>query len=176
MVTDIAALKQDDLGRFTGIYSLYHNRLYQFIYKRTQSSYLAQEIVQLAFIRLWENRYRLADELTVDVQLFRIARTILIDELRKETVKTKYKDWALNNTDIVYEDNQVADKDTLQYIFAAMEKLPPTRKKVFKLSRMQGFSHKQIASMLSISPKTVENHITKAIKQLRNSLNIFLFF
>lgn len=175
MVSQVAALKRNERACFSEVYTLYHDKLYHFIYSRTQSAYLAQEVVQLTFIRLWEVRSRLADELSIDIQLFRIARTILIDELRKEIVKSKYKEWAGNNQEQEYEDNQVAEKDTLRHVFAAMEELPPVRKKVFKLSRIQGFSHKQIAGILSISPKTVENHITKAIKQLRSSISIFLF-
>jgi len=175
MVSQVAALKKNDFKCFSEVYAQNHSKLYHFIYKRTQSLYLAQEIVQVTFIRLWETRSRLADELAVDIQLFRIARTVLIDELRKETVKLKYINWAGDNIDHLYEDDQVANKDTLNHIFIAIEKLPPVRKKVFKLSRIQGFSHKQIAGLLSISPKTVENHITKAIKQLRSSINIFFF-
>ncbi len=176
MVSQVAALKENSLTCFGEVYALYHNKLYQFIYKRTQSAYLAQEVVQLTFIRLWETRAKLADELSIDIQLFRIARTILIDEIRKENVKLKYKEQVTEHADHLYEDNQVADRDTLLHIFAAVEELPPVRKKVFKLSRVHGFSHKQIAGILSISPKTVENHISKAIKQLRNVISIFLFF
>ncbi len=169
----IAALKDDKIDCFRMIYKDYHAKLYQFIYNRTQSSYLAQEIVQMTFIKLWETRAKLSEELSIDIQLFRIARTTLIDELRKETVKLKYNEIVSSVHDEHYEDNQVADRDTLQHVYNAIETLPTIRKKVFKLSRVNGFSYKEIADMMSISPKTVENHISKAIKQLRNSVNSF---
>jgi RNA polymerase sigma-70 factor (family 1) len=173
MIDEIAELKNNNIECFRMIFARYHAKLYQYIYNRTQSSYLAQEVVQLTFIKLWENRDKLSEEFTIDIQLFRIAKTTLIDELRKETIKLKYNDLISNANDQIYEDNQVADKDTLRYVYAAMENLPAIRKKVFKLSRINGFSYKQIADLLSISPKTVENHIAKAIKQLRNSINSF---
>lgn len=175
MTTQVTALKNGNLDCFRTIYAQHHAKLYHYIYNRTQSEYMAQEVVQLSFIKLWESRHKLAEELTVDIQLFRIAKTILIDELRKDTVKAKYKDWAKHTTDCTYEDNQAADKDTLRYVFTAMENLPPIRKKVFKLSRVHGYSYKEIAGLLAISPKTVENHIAKAIKQLRSAISVFLF-
>ena len=175
MADPIAELKNSNIDCFRMIYKDYHTKLYQFVYNRTQSSYLAQEIVQITFIKLWETRARLSDELEIDIQLFRIAKTTLIDELRKETVKLKYNDIITSVHEEQYEDNQVADRDTLQHVYSAIEMLPAMRKKVFKLSRVSGFSYKQIADILSISPKTVENHISKAIKQLRNSMNTFFF-
>jgi RNA polymerase sigma-70 factor (ECF subfamily) len=174
MSEQVKALQNDSMECFKTVYAQFHAKLYHFIYNRTQSSYLAQEVVQLTFIKFWVNRSRLSLELTVDIQLYRIARTILIDELRKETVKSKYSEWLINTADQSYEDNQTADKDTLRHIYTAMENLPAMRKKVFKLSRIQGFSYKQIAGLLSISPKTVENHIAKAIKQLRSAISMFL--
>jgi RNA polymerase sigma-70 factor (family 1) len=173
MTEEVAALKNNSRECFNEVYDRYHAKLYHYIYNRTQSSYLAQEVVQLTFIKLWETKSKLSEELTIDIQLFRIAKTTLIDELRKETVKSKYNDLISNTADYLYEDNQLTDKDTLRHVYAAMENLPNVRKKVFKLSRIHGFSYKQIAGLLSISPKTVENHISKAIKQLRNSIKMF---
>jgi len=173
MADSITELKNNNIDFFRMVYQDYHTKLYQFVYNRTQSAYLAQEIVQITFIKLWETRAKLSNELTIDIQLFRIARTTLIDELRKETVKLKYNEIISSVHDEHYEDNQVADRDTLQHVYNAIETLPTIRKKVFKLSRVSGFSYKQIADILSISPKTVENHISKAIKQLRNSMNSF---
>ena len=171
MTDQIAELKNNSVACFKAIYARYHAKLYQYIYNRTQSSYLAQEVVQLTFIKLWENRSKLSEEFAIDIQLFRIAKTTLIDELRKETIKLKYNDLISDTKDDSYEDNRVTDKDTIRYVYAAMENLPAVRKKVFKLSRINGFTYKQIADLLSISPKTVENHIAKAIKQLRSSVN-----
>jgi RNA polymerase sigma-70 factor (ECF subfamily) len=175
MTEQVAALKNDSRECFNEVYDSHHTKLYQYIYSRTQSSYLAQEVVQLTFIKLWETRSRLADELPIDIQLFRIAKTTLIDELRKESVKLKYNNQVSNAAEVFYEDNQLTDKDTLTHVYAAMENLPAMRKKVFKLSRVHGFTYKQIAGILSISPKTVEHHISKAIKQLRNSIKMFFF-
>jgi len=173
MADPIAELKNNNIDCFRMIYKDYHAKLYQFVYNRTQSCYLAQEIVQITFIKLWETRARLADELTIDIQIFRIAKTTLIDELRKETVKLKYNDIITSVQEEHYEDNQVADRDALEHVYNAIETLPTIRKKVFKLSRVSGFSYKQIGDIMSISPKTVENHISKAIKQLRKSINSF---
>lgn len=173
MKQQVAALKSNSREVFETVYTQYHAKLYQYIYSRTQSSYLAQEVVQLAFIKLWECRDKLTDELTLDIQLFRIAKTVLIDQLRKEKVKLKYVD-AISHTAVhLYEDNRASDRDDLKHVYDRLENLPPVRKKVFKLSRMQGLSYKQIADQLSISPKTVENHISKAIKQLRNAISMF---
>jgi len=174
MTAEIKALKDSSRETFNTVYAQYHAKIYQYVYNRTQSPYLAQEVVQLTFIKLWENRSKLSEEFTLDIQLFRIAKTILIDQLRKEKVKLKYSESVLNTAEQGYEDNQVADRDTLKHIYDRLETLPTMRKKVFKLSRMQGFSYKQIAEQLLISPKTVENHISKAIKQIRITTTMML--
>lgn len=173
MAAEITALKNSSRKCFNAVYAQHHAKLYRYIYARTQSAYLAQEVVQLTFIKLWENRSKLSDEFTLDIQLFRIAKTILIDQLRKEKVKLKYSTSVINASEYVYEDNQVADRDTLKHIYNKLETLPTIRRKVFKLSRVQGLSYKQIAEQLSISPKTVENHIAKAIKQIRSAVGMF---
>ncbi|HEY8930603.1 MAG TPA: sigma-70 family RNA polymerase sigma factor [Mucilaginibacter sp.] len=174
MVRQIAALKNDDLGVFRVIYQQYHAKLFHYIHSRTQSEYLAQEVVQITFIRLWEKRNSLSDDFAVDIQLFRIAKTVMIDELRKEQVRTKHNELSNRYVGDSYDDFQIENKDDLKRVFAEMENLPLTRKKAFKLSREQGLSYKQIAEIMSISPKTVENHISRAIKQLRNSISVFL--
>lgn len=174
MIRQIAALKNDDLGVFRVIYQQHHAKLFHYIHSRTQSEYLAQEVVQITFIRLWEKRNSLSDDFAVDIQLFRIAKTVMIDELRKEQVRTKHNELSNRYVGDSYDDFQIENKDDLKRVFAELENLPHTRKKVFKLSREHGLSYKQIAEIMSISPKTVENHISRAIKQLRNSISVFL--
>lgn len=82
----IAALKQGNLLVFNEVYYSSHKRIYYFILQKTKSSFIAEEVAQLTFIKFWNYRESLADDLDVQLQLFRIARTTLIDFLRKETV------------------------------------------------------------------------------------------
>ncbi len=160
----VADLASGCLQTFQTVYSLFNQKLFAYILKKTNSAYMAEEVVQLTFIRLWEKRETLSAEYNLSTQIFRIAGTILIDQLRKEAVSKKHLS--------VVEDDFALKTDTeqpemLHALEQAIEQMAPVRKKVFKMSKVDGYSYKEIAEMLSISPKTVENHISQALKQLR---------
>ncbi|MBE9583171.1 RNA polymerase sigma-70 factor [Mucilaginibacter sp. JRF] len=165
---NVHALKQDCLTTYKMVYYQYHQKVYAFVAHKTSSAYLAEEVTQLTFIKLWEKRHQLSTEYDIDVQLFRIARNAMIDELRKDAVRNNLINQLERDMNQPYTDTLV-DKETLKNVNDAIELLPPTRKMVFKLSRFNNLTNAEIAEMLSISTKTVENHITLAIKQLRRS-------
>ncbi len=158
----IAELTSGCLQTFQSVYRLYNQKLYAYILKKTNSEYMAEEVVQLTFIRLWEKRRNLSAEYSISAQIFKMAGTILIDQLRKEAISQKH----LSIVETERAKPAAPDLD-LEILEQAIEQMAPVRKKVFKLSKLDGYSYKEIAELLSISPKTVENHMTKALKQLR---------
>lgn len=157
---------------FQQVYNEYHEKLYFFILKQTRSEYLAEEVVQISFIKLWQYRNSLKTNLSISLQLFRIAKTTLIDLIRKQNNATalikelkKDEDWEHSGV------NAKMDVSELnRQLSGIINKMPPLRRKVFEMSRMDGLSHKEIASELSISAKTVEKHISQALKQIRSGL------
>jgi RNA polymerase sigma-70 factor (family 1) len=167
-------LQYDNVDTFRQVYHSFHGKLYAFVYKRTSSHYLAEEVVQQAFIRLWERRSLLSAEVPLSTQLFQMARTIMIDELRKEAIKRTHYDTIVAGMEESTEDDRLLHKDRLELVFRIVESMPPVRKNIFRMSREEHLSHKEIAEQLSISPKTVENHITRALRQLREAI-YFLF-
>jgi RNA polymerase sigma-70 factor (ECF subfamily) len=169
-MTDLYGIKQGSNNVFREVYHQYQHKLYAFVYQKTGSHYLAEEVVQQAFIRLWEKRTMLSDQVHLSTQLFQIAKTILVDELRKEAVKrTHISGWASSHVQVT-ENKQLELREHLEYMMRAINAMPPMRKTVFNMRRQQGLSYKEIATELDISPKTVENHIARAIKQLREAV------
>lgn len=167
-------IKEGNSQSFREAYQEYHAKLYRYVYKYTRSEYLAEETVQLTFIKLWEKRAQLSVDHTLSAQIFRIAKSTLVDLLRKESLRLTN---ALPETEPahMYTYNQSAEhKNEMAHVLNAVETLPHICRKVFKLSRFEGLSHKDIATELSVSPKTVEAHIAKALKHLRNAINLFL--
>ncbi|GGH12661.1 MULTISPECIES: sigma-70 family RNA polymerase sigma factor [Pedobacter] len=160
----VADLASGCLQTFQTVYSLFNQKLYAYVLKKTNSAYMAEEVVQLTFIRLWEKRETLSAEYNISTQIFRIAGTILIDQLRKEAVSKKHLSVVEDHFALKTETEQ---PEMIHALEQAIEQMAPVRKKVFKMSKVEGYSYKEIAEMLSISPKTVENHISQALKQLR---------
>lgn len=171
-------IKQNNEKAFEQAFNYYHPKLYSFLLKKSQSEYIAEELAQETFIKLWKYRNSLSTEFPLSSQIFRIAKTLFIDRLRKKSLLYI----ALSNEDdystLSMPENQLLDKELSQKINTLIGNLPKTRRKVFLLSREAGLSHSEIAKLLSISPKSVNNHITKAIKEIKIklvNLSIFLF-
>jgi RNA polymerase sigma-70 factor (family 1) len=167
---NIYALKEGCVDTFKMIYNTYHVKVYAFLLHKTGSTYIAEEVTQLTFIKFWEKRHLLSDEYAIDIQLFRIARTTMIDELRRDAVRNNHiNELERTVSTAAVNADRIEEKDTLKHVNEAIELLPPMRKMVFKLSRINHLTNAEIAEMLALSQKTVENHISLAIKQLRRS-------
>ena len=162
---------------FRQVFNEYHSKLYYFILAKTQSEYLAEEVVQDTFIKLWKYRYGLNESLSISTQLYRIATTTLIDLLRKNnTAASVLKELKHQESGWVPDASvdRIAEKELALKISNAVQKLPPMQRKVFELSREEGLSYREIAEKLSISVKTVEIHISKALKFLKSRLTGFI--
>ncbi|MBN8853301.1 MAG: hypothetical protein BGO55_12810 [Sphingobacteriales bacterium 50-39] len=168
-MNQVKEIKEGNKLVYSKVFEEYHLKLYQYIYKYTQSAYYAEETVQLSFVKLWEKREGLSEQYDISTQLFRIAKSTLIDLLRKEKIRDTQ---ALSDTFISAprEEERLLHKEQLQYVLSAIEELPAQSRQVFELSRLGDLSHKEISQKLSISPKTIEGHISKALKYLRKNL------
>ena len=173
----IKELKDGDESYFRLVFDQYHQKLYFFILYKTRSEYIAEEVVQMAFTKLWQCRQTLQEEYTISTQLFRIATTTLIDFLRKYNNKDAVTG-RLDVLDIERGVDSTTEKmrgaELQKRIWEAVNDLPPVRKQVFEMSREQGMSYREIAETLSVSSKTVETHIYKALKQIKNHISMLI--
>jgi RNA polymerase sigma-70 factor (family 1) len=175
-VNTIAALKKSNLLVFNEVYHAHHKKIYFFILRKTRSSFIAEETTQLTFIKCWKYRESLSEDLDISIQLFRIARTTMIDLLRKENVYEQKVIHIIDRHSFPSDEvwDRLAEKELKHKLAEVLEEMPPMRRKVFEMSRFKGMTYQQIANELSLSPRTVEAHIFQAIKQLKHYLGILL--
>ncbi len=167
----VQMITQIDETGFKIIFYEYYDTLYSGFYKKTQSDIVSQDLVQLTFIRFWKYRESFNQEISIEMQLFRKGKQCYIDWLRKEARNREMMDNLRYHQTIPMEELSIDLKDSLIH---AINKLPEVRQKVFHLAYIEGYSHKEIASQLGISVRTVDTHIYKALKQLRKIL-AFIF-
>lgn len=170
-------IREGDRQAFNDFYFSHHAKLYHYIIRYTKNEWLAEETVQLSFVKLWETRENLSTTYSLSAQLFRIAKSILIDLLRKQSVRKTVPlqpEAEVYNLPATSGTTYQEAKNDLEYTLRVIKEMPAIQQKVFSYSRIEDFSHKEIADKLSISPKTVETHISRANKRLRKIF--FLFF
>jgi len=161
----IPGIKDNSEAAFLTVYRLYHVKLYGYFIKKTQSAEISEELVQLAFIKLWRSRRHLREDLPVSQQLFRIAKTTLIDLLRSKAALREVPLQAIDPSAIA-EEAPAPDNYRITLVRESISQLPPMRKKIMAF-RLEGLSNQEIADTLSISKKTVENHLNRAVREIR---------
>lgn len=158
----------DALGYF---YQLYHHQLYQFLHTYCRDHDLAEEMVQCSFVKAWEKRHQVDTAKSAKNWIYTIAKNLLIDSLRQ----TKYQEKVWNNRKAASEEDystldQIVYADYQRVVSSVLLKLPARNQEVFDLSRSQQLSNKEIATLLNISVKSVEKHLTKTLRFLRGFL------
>ncbi len=165
-------ISEGDQVAFELVFLRYKGRLYDFVNKNLQDKNDAEEIVQEVFLKLWQNRQHLDPSKSLNAFLYTIAKNELFGHLRKMLHKRKYMEeiyyLANNSSDIT--EKQVEYSELQQTLTALINDLPEKRKKIFLLSREEGFSYREIATELGISENTVDTQIRKALASLKESL------
>jgi RNA polymerase sigma-70 factor (family 1) len=168
----IALLKTDDVRAFDTLYTRYFGKLYNHAYEKLHERFLAQEVVQDLFVSFWQNRHKVEVHTSLASYFFVSIRYLIINQYKKQMIyEQNLAKMAQNQSKLSDEVNEWLDFQDLQTEYqAALQQLPEKCNEVFTMSR-NGSTNKEIAEALNISPKTVEQHITKALRTLRYLLN-----
>ena len=169
----LTELKNGSFHAFERLYNMYSGKLYNFIMRISSGNqYMAEEVVQSAFIRVWEVRERVEPESSFISFLCTIAKNLLMNMYQRQTVDYVYNEY-LKNTG-VDRDSQTEESIDLrflnEYIDSLAEELPAQRKKIFILSKRQNYTNKEIAEMMGISESTVATQLSLAVKFMREQL------
>ncbi|MFK8162201.1 MAG: RNA polymerase sigma factor [Lewinella sp.] len=142
-------------------------KLRNFSYYRTGSREIAADIVQDAFLRLWENCAKVLPD-KASAWLFRVAENIFFKQKEKEKVVRKYE-WRMAGPEPTYAspEEELREKEFQEQLESAIARLPDGAREVFLLNRMDGLKYREIAALLDISQKAVEKRMHRALVELR---------
>ncbi|MCE7059313.1 RNA polymerase sigma factor [Dyadobacter sp. CY343] len=168
--------EQHDELAFEALYNRYFKSLFNYAYSKVHDQFAAQEIIQELFVNLWQQRDRMYADCCKSL-LFTIAKRQVISFYRKELTRRRHYDqWTIHQPGHEETADQSALVSDLELRYqSGLHLLPPKCQEVFILSR-QGFANKNIAEQLSISEKTVEQHITKALRVLKAHLKEHMIY
>jgi RNA polymerase sigma-70 factor (ECF subfamily) len=172
----IEALTAGDETAFEMIFRTYYQPLCSYAYTFLQDKEEAEEIVQGTFLSVWEKRDTLTIHTAVRPYLYAMVRNACLNVIKHEKIKQKHavEEVALAPHSHDSVTHAVASSELEAKIQDAMEKLPEQCRLVFKLSRFEELKYAEIAEQLDISVKTVENHMGKALKIMREQLKDYL--
>ena len=166
----IKELMAGEVTAFNYLYASYAEKVYRLAFRFLKNREQSEEIVQETFINLWQSRSKLDPDSNIWLYLYVIAKRLCLNQLREISksgaLREKllfYIDQARNTTE-----EAVLAHELEAFTQNAILKLPKQQQLIFKMSRVDGLSHQEIADQLQISPNTVKNHIVEALKKLRS--------
>ncbi|MFW5877474.1 MAG: RNA polymerase sigma-70 factor [bacterium] len=169
----LSALQRGDEEAFNFFFQRYNSILYSYAFKVMNDSEEAKEVVQNVFLRLWEKREKISIDRSVRSYLLRCIYNECFNVIKHRKIRFRAMDALKNDLLRTSGENKInfcGNFELYELVRETVNTLPPRRKKVFVLSRYQQLKNREIAEEMNISSKTVENHITKAIKIFRVAL------
>jgi RNA polymerase sigma-70 factor (family 1) len=155
------------------IYKKYWNPLFSSAYNLLEDQQACEDIIQDLFINLWNKREQIEIKATLKSYLFASVRYEVYRQVRHGAVRESIFDNLAERLQSPSEYGNIEHRELLSNVNSIVDNLSAKCKTVYKLSREEQLSHKEIASRLDISTKTVENHLSKALRQLRISLGLY---
>jgi len=168
----IQRLKKDDKSAVDELFGYYYPRLYHFSKSILKIETEIDDILQEVFVKIWLNRQKISSAETFNAYIFTITKNEVLNLIRSKLKDHTFKEelYLRSVAEEYQTQNHLEYNEIKIAIDRLVEDLPEKRKQVFILSRTEGLSNKEIALQLNISEKTIEDHITHAIKHIKSSL------
>lgn len=174
----LTKIKNGDVKAFEQVFRLYYTPLCLYAASITGRTDIAEEIVQELFYVFWKERERLQLFHTIKSYLYGAVRNQSLQYWEHLDVRHRHRDAVLSRPDKDDEpDNpqdQIEYKELEDLINRTLRKLPERRLRIFKMHRFEGKKYAEIASSLSLSVKTVEAEMTKALRTLRKEIENYM--
>lgn len=165
-------LQNGDHAAFEQLYHIYSPIIYNNLLKLTKSEDSADDFLQDIFLKLWQRREDIKPDGSLKGYLVTISFNLFKKSIRKLNIETKLNDFLTYSRSELHHavEETINFKETNELLQRAIDKLPPQRRKVFQLCRMEGISYEQAATMLGVSSGTIHDHISKANKFIKQEL------
>ncbi len=166
-------LRKGDHDAFTQLYEKYSVLLIPTILRLLKSQELTEELLQKLFIKIWDSREQIDPEKSFKAYVYRIAQNMVYYSFREDSRQKRLLDFVISQKSESYShiEENLIHREMEELIQAALEKLPPKRREVYRLFRYEEKSYKEISELLHISTSTINDHLQKANKFLREELN-----
>ncbi|WP_111309667.1 RNA polymerase sigma factor [Confluentibacter sediminis] len=179
---DVVALINGDRQAFKRLFEKLYQPLLAYIITYTHDHSQAEDLVQQAFIDLWEDRGKLDPNKSPKNYIYRIARNRYIDSIYQEKRQVKLLEsiWERALQERIEENTEIQEK-RIAKIKEVIESLPPKCKRIIELNKIEGLRYKDIAELLDISVKTIEAQMRIAFTKIRKAFKddhfilIFIF-
>jgi RNA polymerase sigma-70 factor (ECF subfamily) len=172
----LETIQSSNESAFEMIFKAYYQPLCRYAYSFLEDKEDAEEVVQSAFITVWEKRKSIDIQTSLKSYLYRMVRNGCLNVIKHEKVKQQHVAHELAVTEVSYDSvsQKVYATELETKITESMKALPEQCRLVFQLSRFEELKYQEIADQLQISVKTVENHMGKALKIMREQLKEYL--
>lgn len=169
-----ARIVKGDKEAFSLVFKKYYGKVCKFIMSMVKQKSLAEDLSQDIFVKLWARRRKLMSISSIDSYLFIMARNRTLDYFRKASRKKEcigVSEELLLSIASHDSSEQIDNNSAIEAVKVAVNNLPPKRRDIFMMSRFDGLSNDEIAILMGVTRKTVENQLSLAgsqIKKLRN--------
>jgi RNA polymerase sigma-70 factor (family 1) len=174
LMAHVRKLKASDRASFKAIVNHFHSGIFNFLVFKVNDRTVAEDLLQDTFIRLWESRKGLNENLSIKSYLFTIANNLALNHKRHENIVWRFKqnpslDRALPETPF----EKLTQQELETCIQKTIDKMSDKVRMVFLMCKVEGLSYKDIADRLGLSVATVESHMVKSLRMIREDLEIY---
>ena len=169
----VEKLKGGDIACFELLYSKYSGKLYNYVLSLSKGDfYLAEEIVQNVFVKIWEIRQHISTEGSFNSFVYTVGRNMFLNVVKSRLQEHLYHDYVVDHEAVLNNsvEKEIEYKMLEEQINRLIEQLPSARRNIYVLSRVKNLPNKEIAALLDISENTVESQLNKATQFMRKNL------
>ncbi|MCC5934952.1 MAG: RNA polymerase sigma-70 factor [Balneolales bacterium] len=171
-------ISKSDQNAFDRLFRAFFKPLVMFSCRYVSDQSTASDIVQDAFVKLWQNRTKLSGVASARAYIYTTARNLSLNHIRdnarmetgnemSEMQPSEINETSVSWNDAFSEEHSESIYERMQLLYHWVSQLSDRQREAFELSRFEGLDHHEVAAVMKVSPRTVNNHIVDALRNLQ---------